>query len=45
MNYIGIIFTFGGIGAVVGGMVVALVYEAVRKRPKKRNKWWELRIE
>ena len=39
MNYIGIIFSFGGIGAVIGGMTVALIMEIrERRHVKKRSK-------
>lgn len=37
MNYIGIIFTFGGIGAVIGGMTVALIMEICHRRHAKKH--------
>lgn len=43
MNYIGIIAFFGGIGAVIGGMTVALIMGLRERRHAKKSSGGEQR--
>lgn len=38
MNYIGLIFSFGGLGAVIGVLIAGIYYEAKEKRHAKKRK-------
>ena len=39
MNYIGLIFSFGGLGVVIGVLIAGCVYDACERRAaKKRHK-------
>ena len=38
MNYIGLIFSFGGLGVVIGVLIAGIYYEAKEKRHAKKRK-------